>query len=210
LKKNDWFILAGINIAAIIFFFLLYEVFPYKPYSNMAYFFLMAVAGVFYAQKYSLYEYTRGIHKTFLWSLIGSVIMLSGYGLVIAARAFVLSHPKLVVATDPGQWSRFVGPWLEINRVISILGIILVVFATEYFYRAYMQPLLEKAFNNPWYALFVTSALSGLRGIGGGGFAGPFDFLLSLLWGWIYIQGGLVAALVTHMVWDIFFVYFAK
>jgi len=205
---KDWVVLAVANIGAVLFFFLLYRVFPYKPYSNMLYFLLLAIVGVFYARKYSLYKADFGFRKTFTWSIIGSAIMLVGYGILVASYTFFLKHPELSKMADTQQWPRFVAPWIRINRVVSVAGIVLVVIATEYFYRAYVQALLAKALKNPWYALLATAVLSGLRGISGGRLAGPFDFILSMFWGWIYIEGGLTAALISHMVWDIFFVYF--
>jgi len=208
ITRRDWITLAAANILAVIFFFLLYRVFPYKPYSNMLFFLFMAIVGVFYARKYSLYKSNLGFRKTLTWSLIGSAVMLVGYGILIASYAFFIKHPELSQAADTQQWPRFVAPWIRINRVVSVAGIVLVVVATEYFYRAYVQALLEKALKNPWYALVATAVLSGLRGISGGRLAGPFDFTLSIFWGWIYIEGGLTAALISHMVWDIFFVYF--
>ncbi len=210
MSKSDWSAVCWTNVLAILIFFLLYNVFPFKPYSNMLFFLMMLLVGVYYAKKYSLYRLHCGFYKTLAWSVGGSVLMFFGYLALIYAHSIFSKYQELSQKADIEQWGRFVAPWLEINRVISILGIIVVVLATEFFYRAYLQALFENAFKSRWSALLLASLLSGVRGISGGKLAGPFDFTLSFLWGYIYMEGGLTAAFISHIVWDIFFVYFAR
>ena len=196
------------NLLAIIGFFLLYLPFSPRPYSNLIYFFILLVGGIFLARDtgYSLFKETK---KTAFATLVGVALMLSIYGLMRCTFHLVKKNPTLAGLIDTSQWRFFVRPWVEINLFLSVAGVLMIVIALEFFYRAYLQEFFAGHLS-PNKAILAASVLSGLRGFGGGGIlAGPIDFFLCLIWGWVYHHGGLLAAIIVHMTWDICFVYFA-
>ncbi len=200
-------VLVVANLLAIIGFFLLYQPFSPRPYSNLVYFFLMLLGGIHLAGATN-YQFLKENPGVIPLTLGGSALMLIIYGLMRYAHAFFAANPEFAGLVDVNQWSFFVQPWIEMNPFLSVSGVIMIVVALEYFYRAYLQEFFSEHFS-PRKAILLTALLSGIRGWGGGSLAGPIDFLLGLIWGWVYYRGGLLPAIIVHLCWDIPFVYFA-
>ena len=200
-------LLAAANILAIIGFFLLYRPFSPRPYSNLVYFLVMLLCGIYLARGNG-HQFVKDNSEGVYWTLGGSALMLIIYWSMRLSHGFVSAHPALSARIDTGQWSFFVKPWVEMNFYVSLAGVLMIVVALEYFYRAYIQEFLGRHMP-AGRAIFYAALLSGIRGFGGGSLGGPIDFMLALIWGWVYYKGGLLPSMIVHLVWDIAFVYFA-
>jgi membrane protease YdiL (CAAX protease family) len=204
LKKKQWLLFVVLNIFFIVFFYFLWHTDNPRPYTNMAYFLVMGVTALFAIKREGITYKVIGSNpwqKTFLFS-----------GLMIIFFAITLMGHKLIergvipLRLDVQRWIYFTQPWKEINRMLSIMGIILVVLALEFFYRVYAIGLLGRL-GSPHRAILISSVASALRGLMSGPTAGLYDFSLSYLWGTVYLKSGLAPALIVHLVWDILFVY---
>jgi len=195
------------NLLAIIGFFLLYLPFSPRPYSNLAYFFLMLVGGI-YLSKQTGFCFFKKSRAAFFSTLTGIGLMLLIYAGMRYSFVLVSQNEHLRDLVDTNQWRFFVKPWVEMNLFLSVSGVIMIVAALEVFYRAYIQEFFSRELTVR-EAILLTSLLSGIRGWGGGSMAGPIDFGLALIWGWVYHHGGLGPAFIVHLCWDIPFVYFA-
>jgi len=204
LNKKQWLFFLALNIFFIVSFYFLWHTGNPRPYTNMAYFVLMGAMALFAIKQEGITYNIVGSNPwqtTFLFS-----------GLMIICFAITLMGHKLIekgiipLTSDVQRWIHFTQPWKEINRLLSVIGIILVVLALELFYRVYAIGLLGKS-GSPHRALLLSSAASALRGLSSGPIAGLYDFSLSYVWGTVYLKSGLVPALIVHLVWDILFVY---
>jgi len=201
--------LAALNLASIICFYLLYHTSAPKPYTNIAYFALMG-GGAWWAGRQDDLSWNWVRDKFWQWNLIGFLLMVLffvatwwGYDLLRQGRLAWIAGDGVM---DTGQWARFARPWLEINIIVSLVGIMLVVLSLEVFYRGYTLELLS-GWIGPGWALVASSGLSMLRGGGNTPATGLFEFTLSLVWGTIYLKAGLRAAVIAHLLWDILFIY---
>lgn len=204
LKKKQWFLFIALNIFFIVFFYFLWHTDNPRPYTNMAYFVVMGAIALFAIKQEGIIYNIIGSNPwqtTFLFS-----------GLMIICFTITLMGHKLIergvipLPADVQRWIFFTQPWKKINRLLSVIGILLVVLALELFYRVYAIGLLGKS-RSPHQAILLSSAASALRGLASGPTAGLYDFSLSYLWGTVYLKSGLAPALIVHLVWDILFVY---
>ncbi len=216
MDKNTSWLLSGeilimlfLQIPVNIFFYLLYQPYVIRPYTNMLYFFILCIVGYLSAKKYGnlehLYDKKSGIKSV----LIGTILMIIIY-LIMKYRIELFGNFQFfqkIQKMNEGHWQFFTKPWHEINIFLSVAGIFLVVVAMEFFYRAYIQELLNKYFQKN-AALLGMSILSGLHSAVLGTTSGFVDFSLALIWGWVYSNSGLYGAIFVHMVWDILFIYF--
>jgi membrane protease YdiL (CAAX protease family) len=190
--------------AACLFFYLLYHTSNPRPYTNIAYFLGLGLISCWAMRKEKInprWDLSISWKYTGLGTLLMLVIYLGtrlGYRLAVVGR--------LPINIQPGRWLYFARPWQEINQLISVIGILVVVVALELFYRNYTLELLRPKFRD-WGALIISSALSMLRGGTLGPVTGGYDGMLALIWGFIYLRAGLLPAIITHLVWDILFIY---
>lgn len=131
-----------------------------------------------------------------LWSLVGLIVGLAGFGLSVAL-AWGLG------AVEPGAEAA-----LAPIAVSLVLGLVIVGFqalAEEVFFRAWLQPLLSVQWG-PWVGLVVTSILfAGLHNIlQRPGFLANINlFLGGMLFGLLALRsGGLAAPAAAHFAWN--------
>ncbi|MBI5207068.1 MAG: CPBP family intramembrane metalloprotease [Candidatus Firestonebacteria bacterium] len=217
LNKEDKFqalsalvIMLLVQIPVDIFFYILYQPYIIRPYTNMVYFFILCIIGYILANKYGrlTYLYVKDL-SGILAVALSSISMILIY-LVLKFREIIFK--KLTVFNkiqdlEPGRWQFFTKPWNEINIFISVAGIFLVVLGMEIFYRSYIQELLNK-YMVQTKAIVCMAVLSGLHTAVLGPVSGIVDFFLALIWGLVYARAGLYGSVFVHMVWDILFIYF--
>ena len=214
-EKNGLIILILSQIPFILGFWFLYQPHLYepqlvRPYINMVYFILLLAAGYFLMRRYgrvvpwpTLKGERKEAVKTLVFGNLFNVLLYVFLRLSVA----MLEETRLLPKVKTGVWKFFVKPWNEINIVVSVLGIFLVVVAMEVFYRGYVQPFLCR-YTTETRAILLTSLISGIRSATVTPNSGITDFVLAVVWGLVGSRAGLGAAIFTHMVWDILFVYF--
>jgi len=198
--------LALLQGGAILGFYILYHTQNPKPYTNMIYFILLGALSLLLMRQEGIDFHWWFGHP--VWAIgVGVVVMGVIFG---ATRAgYELAQAQIIpYRLQTRSWLEFIEPWRKVNWIISGAGIFLVVVALELFYRNYTLELLLRSCGLGW-ALILSSVFSMLRSVTCGLVAGGYDLGLSLVWGLIYLKAGLIAALVTHLVWDILFVYLA-
>lgn len=204
LKKTQWWLFVVLNLFFIVLFYFLWHTDNPRPYTNMAYFLVMGVMAV-YAIKQEGITYKVIEPNPWQTTLLFSGLMIIFF--VITLTGHKLTERGLIpLRLDVQRWIYFTRPWKEINRMLSISGIILVVLALEFFYRVYAIGFLSKS-GSPHRAIVLSSVASALRGLISGPIAGLYDFSLSYIWGTVYLKSGLIPALIVHLIWDILFVY---
>ncbi len=204
MQKHSLIRLSLLHIAAGLFFYLLYHIPSPRPYTNIAYFLTLGLMSYWAMKKEGL---KINWDSAFSWkySALGLLLMLLIYLATRWGYQLALTG-KIPVNINPQQWRYFARPWQVINRLVSVAGILVVVVSLELFYRSYTLELLRPDFKDSG-ALLISSLLSLLRGGSLGPVTGAYDGLLALIWGWVYIKGGLLPAIIVHLVWDILFIY---
>lgn len=200
-EQVNWLIKT--NLILVVLFFFLYHTDNPRPYTNILYFILMGGLALWMFKVENTLTPLVWVKGKTVWgdTALGSLLMLAFYFLTLAG------YYLIPIGNQNKSWVFFTAPWKEINFLVSFLGIVIVVVALEFFYRSYVLELL-RSWHGESKALIISSLLSALRGLFGGGIAAcGYDFALSWFWGWIYLRAGLLAAIIIHLVWDILFVY---
>ncbi len=207
MPKTSLFRLIAAHVTAGLLFFLLFYLDTPRPYSNIVYFILLGLAACWLIKK-DISGYKYSVDVNIKYTVIGIFIMLSAY---LATRlGYYLSQADILpIAIDKNAWLSFAEPWQRINPILSVLGIIIIVIAVELFYRSYCLELLRPYLGDNG-AIYISSLLSFARAVSLGPVTGIYDGALALVWGFIYLKGGLAAALITHLAWDILFIYITQ
>lgn len=206
MRKNSLVRLGLLHLMAGLFFYLLYHTQNPKPYANIAYFLALGLVSFWAMKKEGIKpNWNQGI----CWKYVGGGLTLMLIIYLATRFGYQLAiDGALPISARPQQWSYFARPWQRINPLVSMSGILVVVVSLELFYRNYTLELLRpKCKDNG--ALVISSALSLLRGITLGLITGGYDGALALIWGFIYLKGGLLAAIIVHLAWDMLFIYLA-
>lgn len=207
-KEKNLITLFLINIPVAGLYYLIYTLPGMRPYGNMVYFACMLAAGYFLRKGFDVnVKNKQDKNAKIRYLSFGIALMLFLYLVMRASFSLISNIPKFQGFVDLGLWRYFVLPWHEINIFVSVIGVIMIVIAVEMFYRVYVQNTFNLYFDNRT-AILLASVISGARACTLGPVSGVVDFSLAFIWGWIYIKSGFWTAVATHMVWDIFFVYF--
>ncbi|MDD5773310.1 MAG: CPBP family intramembrane metalloprotease [bacterium] len=208
ISKKDLIIMCLVNIPVAGLYYLIYTLPGMRPYGNMAYFACMLTAGYFLGKGFDVNIKNKTDKKVKTRYLaLGVSLMLFLYLLMRISFSAVGRIPKLQGLVDLDLWQYFVRPWHEINIFVSVSGVIMIVIAVEMFYRVYVQNIFNLYFDNKT-AILLASIISGARACTLGPVSGLVDFSLAFIWGWIYFKSGFWPAVITHIAWDVFFVYF--
>ncbi|MBI4650618.1 CPBP family intramembrane metalloprotease [Candidatus Desantisbacteria bacterium] len=175
-----------------------------NQYGNIVYFFILLVTGFYMGEDFFPDQYRLKNKNIFL---SGIALMFLLYAVMILSYIVIHKFPFLQKRIDLSLWQYFVKPWHEINIILSIISVIMIVLAVELFYRVYVQNTFNLFFSDN-ASILLASALSGIRAASLGPISGFVDFSLAVIWGFVYKRSGLLAAILTHLIWDILFVYF--
>jgi len=207
-KRKNLVTLFWINIPVIVLYYLIYTLPGMRPYGNMVYFACMLASGYFLGKSFDVNiknKWDKNVRIRYL--ALGVSLMLFLYLIMRVSFGAIGKIPKLQGLVDLGLWQYFVRPWHEVNILVSVSGVIMIVIAVEMFYRVYVQNTFNLYFDNKT-AILLASVISGARACALGPVSGLVDFSLAFIWGWIYLKSGFWPVVVTHMVWDVCFVYF--